>query len=137
MLDEMKDIPNWTIRFLNLWQLRYNSFIDVRSQYDYSKSLDIIPTADKIKYCESIKKLWEAAWKCLKYKLRDNNIKNLIPREIFIASEKLGYIKDAATMLEFIYDFNDITDISFNNNNIGNKFITKCENLYFPWILVF
>jgi hypothetical protein len=104
MLDEMKDIPNWTIRFLNLWQLRYNSFIDVRSQYDYSKSLDIIPTADKIKYCESIKKLWEAAWKCLKYKLRDNNIKNLIPREIFIASEKLGYIKDAATMLEFTYD---------------------------------
>lgn len=69
--------------------------------------------------------------------MRDNGIKNLFPREIFINAEKLGYIKDADTMLEFIYDFNDITDISFSNNDIGNKFITKVENLYFPWILIF
>ena len=43
MLDEMKDIPNWTLRFINLWQLRYKAFIDIRSNYDYKNSLRSIP----------------------------------------------------------------------------------------------
>lgn len=137
MLEEMKNIPNWTLRFINLWQTRYKSFINLRNKFDYNSSLNSIPQADRIKYCESFKKLFEAVWKVLKYRMRDNNIKCLYPREIFIQAEKLGYIKDADTMLEFIYDFNDITDISFSKNEIGNKFITKVENLYLPWVLVF